>query len=408
MQVVVIGAGFAGACAATMLRDRIGATVTVLEQADVPGGMLRTLHTEEGIPYEYGPRVVSVFRGTHDALDFVGGILDLQPRDIYQGTRLQPEYPVIPFPVDLESLSQLPVGPRIRAELEEIRAKGAPPGERDLRDYLESTVGPTLTRLAFEGFNLKFWGRRLEEMPAEWGRLRRLERIAETGEYRLPSVAPHYYPTGGFNPLFDHLLGDVEVRYGVTVTAIDGRPDGATITTDRGELEADLVVSTAPIDAMWGYRYGPLEWRGYRIETEVIDPSAERLGIAPDGIPFAWVYTPWAETPVNRTTDFGVIHHGADGVGSAGPSVILREIVDDSVRMYPVWWEDDRFYQYLRAASSTGRIVPLGRLGMYKYVTIDTTYEMVRRLVTQLEAYLAADDDGRFDILREVRGDWAN
>lgn len=60
MKVLVIGAGFAGCCAALLMRESLGAEVTVLERERVPGGMLRTLHTDEGIPYEYGPRVVSV------------------------------------------------------------------------------------------------------------------------------------------------------------------------------------------------------------------------------------------------------------------------------------------------------------------------------------------------------------
>ena len=75
----------------------------MLEREGVPGGMLRTLRTPEGVPYEYGPRVVSVFRGTPDVLPFLRGYLDLQERDIYQGTRLRPDYPVVPFPVSGET-----------------------------------------------------------------------------------------------------------------------------------------------------------------------------------------------------------------------------------------------------------------------------------------------------------------
>ena len=409
MKVVIIGAGFAGACAARLLRRDLDAEVTVLEQGAVPGGMLRTLHTDDGVPYEYGPRVVSVFRGTEDALAFVAQYLDLQPRDIYQGTRLRPEYPVIPFPVDRESLRRLPCGDQIERELAAIQADGRPADERDLREYLLSTVGPTLTGLAFEGFNQKFWGRRLEDMPAAWGKLRRLERVAEVGDYRLPSVAPHYYPAGGFNPLFDGLLEEVPVRYGVGVEQVHGTGGAVTVVTSEGDLTADLVISTAPIDDMLDHRFGPLEWRGYRIEPEVVDQSAgSRLGTAPDGIPFSWVYTPWSETPVARTTDFGVIHHGADAVGRSGPSVVLREIVDDRVRMYPVWWEDERFYRYLRGATAIDGLMPLGRLGLYKYVTIDTTYDMVRRMVGHVEGYLGATADQRFEIMRDVRGDWAN
>jgi len=185
----VIGAGFAGASAAFVLRERLGASVTLLEREAHPGGMLRTFYTSNALPYEYGPRVLSVFRGTAKALDFLRRFLELEERCIYQATRLQPDYPAIPFPVDWESLATLPCGERIRDEL--ARLRNVSPNESNLRTYLETTVGPTLTRLVFEGFNRKFWGRELEQLPASWGKLRRLERIASVGSYRLPSVAPH-------------------------------------------------------------------------------------------------------------------------------------------------------------------------------------------------------------------------
>jgi len=409
MKVLVIGAGFAGCCAALLLRETLTAEVTVLERARVPGGMLRTLHTPEGAAYEYGPRVVSVFRGTPDILPFLRRHLVLEERDVYQGTRLRPDYPVVPFPVDLDSLKRLPCGAAIERELSAIRERGAPPGERSLREYLETSVGPTLTSLAFEGFNRKFWGRRLEEMPAAWGKLRRLERIAERGDYRLPSEAAHCYPRGGFNPLFDRLLEGIDLRCGVTAGRIEADPRGASVVTDAGTFRADLVVTTAPIDALLDHRYGKLEWRGYRVEVELAQPSAgPPLGAAPDGIPFAWLYTPSAETPVCRTTDFGVIHHGPRAIDRPGPTVLMREIVDDRVSMYPVWWEDERFLRYLDDATLLPCVVPLGRLGLYKYTTMDSTLSMVQRLAASLDDYLASAPARRFEILRAVRGDWGN
>lgn len=408
MKVLVIGAGFAGCCAALFLRDAAGADVSLVERALVPGGMLRTLETNDGLHYEYGPRVVSVFRGTPDILPFLRRYLDLRERTIYQGTRLRPGYPVIPFPVDLESLRQLPCAAAIECELAAIRATGTPPGEGNLREYLETSVGPTLTELAFEGFSRKFWGRRLQDMPAAWGKLRRLERIASAGQYRLPSEAAHYYPAGGFNSLFEQMLAGFDVRYGTTVQRIEaqGRPR---VITDQGTFNADLVITTAPIDALLGYPHGALEWRGYRIEIDRVEAATEApLGSAPDGVPFAWLYTPWAETPVCRTTDFGVIHWGPRPEDRTGPAVLLREIIDDRVQLYPVWWENDRFYRYLDAASRLGAVIPLGRLGLYKYTTMDSTYAMVRRLAASLEEYLGGDPARRLDILRGVRGDWDN
>src|SRR5262249_58998334 len=142
---------------------------------------------------------------------------------------------------------------------------------------------------------------------------------------------------------------------------------------------------------------------------EVVEgPAWHALGTAPDGVPFAWLYTPWLETPVCRTTDFRIIHYGHDGTAQDRPAVVLREIIDDTVPMYPVWWQDTIFDRYLTDVTSLGAVIPLGRLGLYKYTTMDSTFAMARRLVRWLECYLAGNPTERLAILREVRGDWDN
>ncbi len=142
---------------------------------------------------------------------------------------------------------------------------------------------------------------------------------------------------------------------------------------------------------------------GYRLELSVATEA--KLGRAPDGIPFAWLYSPWEETPVCRTTDFGVIHHGSKRDGA---SVVAREIPDQGIKMYPVSWEEDRFERYLHRAADLADFIPLGRLGLYKYVTIDSTFAMIERLLEQLPRYLTADAGGRYNILKNIRGDWSD
>ena len=150
------------------------------------------------------------------SLPSCGGSSTSRSGEIYQGTRLRPDYPVVPVPGrSREPPRAARAGRRSNGSWPRSARGRAARRSATCRDYLESTVGPTLTELAFEGFNLKFWGRRLEDMPAEWGKLRRLERIAEVGDFRLPSLAPHYYPAGGFNPLFEQLLDGFDVRAGV-------------------------------------------------------------------------------------------------------------------------------------------------------------------------------------------------
>jgi UDP-galactopyranose mutase len=76
--------------------------------------------------------------------------------------------------------------------------------------------------------------------------------------------------------------------------------------------------------------------------------------------------------------------------------------------MYPVWWEAERFERYLGEAARVRGLVPLGRLGLYKYVTVDSTFAMATRFLESLERYLSAQEAGRLELLHELRGDWRN
>ena len=42
------------------------------------------------------------------------------------------------------------------------------------------------------------------------------------------------------------------------------------VVTADFKMSADLVIVTGPIDVIFGFCYGPLEWRGYRVEVETV------------------------------------------------------------------------------------------------------------------------------------------
>jgi hypothetical protein len=59
----------------------------------------------------------------------------------------------------------------------------------------------------------------------------------------------------------------------------------------------------------------------------------------------------------------------------------------------------------LKAAAEIPGLIPLGCLGLDKYVTTDSTYAMVERLIASFPRYRRGDASERLDILREIRGD---
>jgi hypothetical protein len=67
----------------------------------------------------------------------------------------------------------------------------------------------------------------------------------------LPSQAPHFYPTGGFNPLFEKAEG-FEVRYGMQVHHVEIVGKRPQVVTNSSSMSADLIIVPAPIDAVFG------------------------------------------------------------------------------------------------------------------------------------------------------------
>ena len=53
-------------------------------------------------------------------------------------------------------------------------------------------------------------------------------------------------------------------------------------------------------------------------------------------------------------------------------------------------------------------MAPLGRLGLYKHVTTDSTFAIVERLLDALPSYRQAHAEKRLRLLKQIRGNWNN
>jgi UDP-galactopyranose mutase len=51
------------------------------------------------------------------------------------------------------------------------------------------------------------------------------------------------------------------------------------VVTADFKMSADLVIVTGPIDVIFGFCYGPLEWRGNRVEVETVPRRGQRFEI---------------------------------------------------------------------------------------------------------------------------------
>ena len=165
-------------------------------------------------------------------------------------------------------------------------------------------------------------------------------------------------PVDGYTALIEALLAGVEVR--LKTDFLHDRT--------RWEEAAEKIVFTGPIDAYFSYRFGALEYRSLRFETEVLAMDNYQ-GVAVVN------YTE-ASVPYTRITEHK--HFLKTEVHS---TVITRE--------YPQAWtvEREAFYpinnarnnalyeKYHKESEVCDRVRFGGRLGTYRYYNMDQIVE---------------------------------
>ena len=218
---------------------------------------------------------------------------------------------------------------------------------RNLEEQAISLIGKDIYEKLIKGYTEKQWGRKCTELPAFI--IKRLP-VRLTFDNNYFNDKYQGIPIGGYNKLIDGLLEDVESRCNTDFF------------TDREHFEsiADKIVFTGKIDEYYHYRFGKLEYRTVRFETEVLDCENYQGNAVIN-------YTE-QEVPYTR-----IIEHKHFEFGQQSKTVISREYSSEwkegSEPFYPV--NDDKnsalYAQYRELANQEPNVIFGGRLAEYKY-----------------------------------------
>jgi UDP-galactopyranose mutase len=231
---------------------------------------------------------------------------------------------------------------------------------KSLEDHALATVGKDIYETLIKEYTEKQWGRKCAELPAFI--IKRLP-VRFTFDNNYFNDNYQGVPMGGYNILIDGLLKDIETR--TDTSFLDKRR--------YWEGLAGTVVYTGPIDEFYAFRFGKLEYRSLRFETETLDCENYQGNAVIN-------YTD-SSTPYTR-----IIEHKHFEFGTQPKTVISRE--------YPIEWHDgaepfypvnneknDRLYERYRAiAAGEKNTIFGGRLAEYKYYNMDEVIE--RALLT--------------------------
>lgn len=144
------------------------------------------------------------------------------------------------------------------AKIEEQKKQSGIKEPKNLEEQAVSLVGRDIYETLVKEYTEKQWGRKCTELPAFI--IKRLP-VRFTFDNNYFNDAYQGIPLGGYNKIIEGLLSGIETK----------------INTDffekRGELEklADKTVFTGKIDEFFGCRFGKLEYRTVRFETEMLD-----------------------------------------------------------------------------------------------------------------------------------------
>ncbi len=236
--------------------------------------------------------------------------------------------------------------------LAKMQAEGADT-PRNLEEQALVLVGRDIYETLIKGYTEKQWGRPCSELPASI--IKRLP-VRLTFDNNYFNDLYQGIPVGGYNRLIEALLEGVETK-----TDCDFFETYAT----TWRAMADRLVYTGPIDRYFDYRFGRLDWRTVRFETEVVD--------TPNWQGNAVVNYTDASVPYTRIIEHKHFEMFGQQVYDTPRSVISREYsVEYRPGMEPYYPLGDECNerlasQYRALASREKDVIFGGRLAEYRY-----------------------------------------
>lgn len=369
-DVLVVGAGYAGAVTARGLADK-GKKVRILERRNhIAGNAYDRLDQAGVLVHQYGPHIFHTNdKQVFDWLSRFTQWRDYQHRviaNIPDGAGGRMTYPV-PFNLtSMETAFGAEEGRRLADKL--IQAYGEEKKVTILE--LRQNPDPEISALAdyvyehvFVRYTMKQWGQKPEDIdPGTTARVP----IFLSRDDRYFQDAYQGMPRNGYTPMFEAMLDHPNIALELGTDALS-RLDvsGDMLKVDGAPFERP-VIYTGQADELFGFRYGPLPYRtlDFRFETLHRD-DFQGYGTVN--------YT--VDQEYTRITEFKHL----TGQNIPGVTTIVKEYsrahsgIFGEIPYYAVINPDNNalYGQYKTLADRVGNLHLLGRLAEYKYYNMD-------------------------------------
>ncbi len=365
---LIVGAGLFGSVFAREMTDR-GLKCLIIEKRNHKGGNIYCENHDGINVHKYGPHIFHT--NDEEIWNYVNRFVKFNhfvysPIANYNGE-------IYNLPFNMNTFNRLwgvtKPNDAIKIINKQIEKSGIT-NPRNLEEQAISLVGLDIYEKLIKGYTEKQWGRHAKELPTFI--IKRLP-VRFTYDNNYFNDKFQGIPIGGYNKLIDSLLDGIEVR-----TNIDFFHD-----IDYWKSISQKIVYTGPIDRLYNYIFGHLEYRTLRFEVERIEMENYQ-GNA--GVNFTDFDTPYTRIVEHKHFEFGRQSH----------TVITKEYSSKweigSEPYYPI--NDQRnseiFKKYYEMSKLENKVILGGRLAEYRY------YDMHQIIGSALSKVKSETTSGNF------------
>ena len=355
---LIVGAGLYGATFAHFA-TRQGKRCLVIDKRPHTGGNIYCSEVEGINVHQYGAHIFHT--SDRKVWDFVNSIVPFNRYTNYPVAQA-PEGRLYNLPFNMNTFYQMwsvKTPAEAQAKLDEQRHQAVERMQadgvsepRNLEEQALLLIGRDIYEQLIKGYTEKQWGRPCTELPAFI--IRRLPvRLTFDNNYFNDSYQG--IPVGGYNRLTEGLLAGADVL--LDTDFFDNR--------EHWQSVADKIVFTGKIDEFYGYRFGQLQYRTVRFETEVLDEPNHQGNAVVN-------YTS-ADVPYTRIIEHKHFETFGAAVYDNPHTVISREYSTEwQEGMEPFYPVNDAVNQavykkYRELAAKEKNVIFGGRLAEYKY-----------------------------------------
>ncbi len=343
---LIVGAGLFGAIFAYEANKK-GKKCLVIDKRPNIAGNIYTENTQGINVHKYGAHIFHT--SDKEIWDYINQFAEFNrytnsPVAVYKG-----ELYNMPFNMNtFNKLWGVITPDEAKEKIEEEKAQAGITEPKNLEEQAISLVGKTIYEKLVKGYTEKQWGKKATELPAFIIKRLPIRFIYDNNYFRDTYQG---IPIGGYTAIIEKMLKGIDVRL------------NSNFFEKREEYEkiAEKIIFTGMIDEYYNYRYGELEYRSLKFETETLETENFQGNAVVN-------YTEY-EIPYTRIIEHKHFEYGIN----TQKTIITKEYPKTWVKgdepYYPMNDEkNNKLYEkYKELAKNEKNVIFGGRLGEYKY-----------------------------------------